>query len=142
MTPLRDTVSLVDGVERNLDFTQEGHVILLGQGLWSKIEQLGLTRQHITSNLIDCSLVERRVEEVGNARLGRERTHCIHLILHQGDKWGDDNRHTIHQKRGQLVAQRFTATCRHKHKGVATRQEVTNNSLLVSLECGEAKILL
>jgi hypothetical protein len=31
----------------------------------------------------------------------------VDLILHEGDEWGDDNRHSVTQERGELVAQGF-----------------------------------
>ena len=84
--PLRDAVRLVDGVERHLYLMQESHVVLLGQRLRGEIEQLGLSRQHVGAHLRHGGLVERRVEEMGDPRIGREGAHGVHLILHQRDK--------------------------------------------------------
>lgn len=51
MPPLRNTVRLVDGVERNLDLAQKRHVILFGERLRSEVEQLGPPLQHIVAHL-------------------------------------------------------------------------------------------
>ena len=134
VSPLRDTVRLVDGIERNFDLAQECHIILLCERLGGKVQQFGLACQNVATHLIDRCLVERRVQKVGNTRLGGERAHSIDLILHQGDKGRDDDCHTIHNKRRQLVAQRLTTARRHQHKGVASLEQVTNYSLLITLE--------
>ena len=86
MSPLRNAVRLVDGVERHLYFTQEGHVVLLGQRLGSEVKQFGLPRQHVGAHLRHGGLVERRVQEMSDPRIGREGAHGVHLILHQRDK--------------------------------------------------------
>ena len=61
MTPFRDTVRLINGIERYLYLTQESNVILLGKRLWSKIEKFCASVQHILSYLRNSGLVERRV---------------------------------------------------------------------------------
>ncbi len=81
MPPLRDAVGLVDGVERNLDLAQKGHVVLLRQRLGSEIEQLGLAVQHVLTHLVDGRLVERRIQEMGDARLGGEGPHGVDLVF-------------------------------------------------------------
>ena len=58
MSPLRDTVRLIDSVERNLDTSQEFHVVLLGQGFRCHIKEFGLTTQDITLHLLDGRFVE------------------------------------------------------------------------------------
>ena len=96
MTPLRDTMGLVNGVERDLRLLQEFHIFVLGQRLGSHIEQLGLTIQDIGLHLIDSRLVQRRVQVMGRTFV-THRADDVHLILHQGYQRRDDNGCTIHQ---------------------------------------------
>ena len=86
VSPLGDAVRLVDGIERHLYFTQEGDVVLLGERLGSEIEQFGLSVEHILTDLRHGGFVERRVQEMRDARFGREGAHGVDLVLHQGDE--------------------------------------------------------
>lgn len=91
--------------------------------------------QHIVLHLRDGSLVERRVEEVGDAFIsGYKSAYCIDLILHKSDERGNDDRRTLHHKGRQLVAHRFAASGRHEHKGIATRRQMVYDLLLAWLE--------
>ena len=58
VTPLRDTVCLVNGVERDLDLVQKGDIVLLGQRLGGKVEQLGLTGKYIFAHLLHSILCQ------------------------------------------------------------------------------------
>ena len=97
VAPLRDAVRLVDGVERNLDFAQERHVVLFGKRLGGEIEQFGLAVEYVLADLRHGSLIERRIEKMRNSRLGRESAHGVDLVLHQGDQRRYDDRDTVHQ---------------------------------------------
>ena len=66
----------------------------------------------------------------------------IYLVFHKRDQGRDDNGHTIHQQRGQLIAQRLAATGRHQHKRVLTVKHILHDGLLVSLERIEAEVFL
>ncbi len=57
--PFRDTVRLIDGVERYLYLAQERYVVLFGKRLRSEIKQLGLPCQHILLDGRYRGLVER-----------------------------------------------------------------------------------
>ena len=59
VSPLRNAVRLVDGVERNLYLAQERHVVLLGERLGCEIEQLGFAREHIALDFGNGSFVQR-----------------------------------------------------------------------------------
>ncbi len=142
VTPLRDTVRLVDGVERNLDFTQKGDIVLFRERLGGEVEQLGLAVQDILAHLLHGRLVERRIQEVGNARILGEGAHRIDLILHQGNQRRYDDRHTLHDEGGQLVAERFTTTGRHQDKGVPTGKHIADDSLLITFEGRKPEVFL
>lgn len=118
MPPLRNTVRLVDGVERNLDLAQKRHVILFGERLRSEVEQLGPPLQHIVAHLRDGTLVQGRVQEVSDSRIVRIGAHGIHLVFHQGDQRRYDDRHAVHQQGGQLVTQGLAAAGRHQHERI------------------------
>ena len=141
MAPFRYAVRLVNGVERDLDLAQEGYVVLLRERLRCKIEQLGLSGKHVVAHLLYGCLVERGVEEVGNARICRERTHRIDLVFHQCDEGRYDDGHTVHEQCRQLIAQRLSAARRHQHEGILAGQNVAYDSLLIPLKRREAEIL-
>ena len=142
VAPLRDTVCLIDGVERYFDFAQEGDIILLRERLGGEVEQFGLSIQHILTHLLHGRLVERRIQKVGDARILGEGTHRIDLILHQGNQGRDNDSHTLHDEGGQLVAERFTSAGRHEDKGVPTGKHVVDDSLLISFEGRKPEVFL
>ena len=59
VSPLGNTVRLVDGVKRYFDLPQKRHVVLLGQRLGCEIEQLGFAREHIALDFGNGSFVQR-----------------------------------------------------------------------------------
>ena len=142
VAPLRNAVRLVDGVERYLDFAQKRDVVLLGKRLGGEIEQLGAPLQHVGAHLCHGGLVERRIEEMGDARLRRESAHGVHLILHQGDQRRNDDRHAVHQQRRQLVTERLAAARGHQHERVFSSKHIADYSLLIAFERRKAEILL
>ena len=105
VTPLRDTMGLVDGVERNLHRLEEVHVLLLRERLGCHVEQLGMTRRDVSLHLIDGRLVERRVQVVGRPLVLAQLRDEVHLVLHQGNQRRDDDGRPLHQQRRQLIAQ-------------------------------------
>ena len=132
--PLRNTVRLVDGVERNLDLAQKRHVVLFGERLRSEVEQLGPPLQHIVAHLRDSALVQGRVQEVSDSRIVRIGAHGIHLVFHQGDQRRYDDRHAVHQQGGQLVTQGLAAAGRHQHERIFSTQHIANHGFLIPLE--------
>ena len=142
MAPLRDAVRLVDGVERNPYLAQERHVVLLGERLGGEIEQFGLAVEHVLADLRHGSLVERRIQEMRDPRLGREGAHGVDLVLHQGDQRRYDDRNAVHQHGRQLVAQRLAAARGHQHEGILAFQHIADHRFLVPLERRKAEVLL
>ena len=59
VSPLRDTVCLVNGIERDGHIFQEGHIVFLGKRLGSDIQELGATVAHVFLHLLDGLLGER-----------------------------------------------------------------------------------
>lgn len=81
MSPLRYTVSLIDGIERNLYRLQEINIILLGERFGRNIEQFCLACQYITLDMVDCRLVKRRVEIMGHAVAFAHAVDYVHLVF-------------------------------------------------------------
>ena len=59
MSPLRDTVCLIHGIERDFDGLQELYIIFLGQRFRCHIEELGLATQYVALHLLDGRFVQR-----------------------------------------------------------------------------------
>ena len=134
VTPFRNTVCLVNRIERDVDILEKVHVLFLGQGFRSNIQQLGLPRDKVFFHFGNFSLVERGVQEMRNATVCTERPDCIHLILHQGNQRGNDDGRAVTHQRRQLVTHRLAASCRHNHKTVLAFQQCLNNLQLITFE--------
>ena len=142
VSPLRDTVCLVDGIERNLARLQELHVVLLRQRLRCHVQQFRQPRADVVLHLVDGRLIERRVQVVGHALMLAEVRQEVHLVFHEGDEGRDDDGHPIHEQRRQLVAQRLAATRRHQYEGVLAIQHIADDGFLVAFERVKAEIVL
>ena len=141
VSPLRNAVRFVHGIERNLDGLQKLHVLILAQRLGCDVQKFRCSALNVVHNLLNGGLVKRRVEVMGHATVFAHAVHHVHLVLHQGDEWRDNDGRSFHQERRQLVAQAFSATSGHEHKGVVTRKKVADNGLLVSFKRVETKVL-
>ena len=73
---------------------------------------------------------------------GNETSDRIDLILHQGDERGYDYRRAFHDKGRKLVAQGFSTSGRHQHKGVVAACEVADYTFLISFERVETEEFL
>ena len=134
MTPFRDTMRLIYGVERDLHTPQKVHVLRFLQTLRRQVQELRLACQHIFLHRIDLSARQTRVDEMRHTFLFRVVTHRIHLVLHQRDQRRDNNRHTLHDQRRQLETETLSASGRHQHKRVLAFHHIANDRLLISLE--------
>lgn len=83
MTPLRNTVRLVNGIKRDGNCFKEFNIFFFGERFRCHIKQLGLTLYYIALDLIDCSFIERGVQEMGHIVILTEIAHGIDLIFHQ-----------------------------------------------------------
>ena len=54
----------------------------------------------------------------------------LHLIFHQGDKWGDDDANTFLSESGHLKCNRLTASGRHQSQCVFAFADTGNDLLL------------
>ena len=142
VSPLRDTVCLIDSIERDMERREELQVLLFIKRFRSHIQQLRAPAVHVIHHPVDGSPVERRVEKVGQTVFLCQAIDDIYLVFHQCDQRRHDNSRSIHDQRWQLIAQALAATGRHQHKGVVSRHKITDNRFLVALEMIKAKVLL
>ena len=73
---------------------------------------------------------------------GSDALQRLHLVLHQRDERGDDQRQVRPHQRGQLVAERLARAGRHDHEHVAVRQRRADRVLLPGPEALEAEQLV
>ena len=97
MSPLRDTVCFVDGIERDFDTFEELHVLLLRQRFRGDIQQLGLAGEDVALHLVDGSFGQRRIDEVRHSVFFAYVPYGIHLVFHQGYQRRDYNSRPLHQ---------------------------------------------
>ncbi len=142
MTPLRDAVSLIDGIEGNLHRAQEIDILVFCERLGSDIQEFRLALLDVVLYEVDGRLVERRVDVMCHSVLLAQAVYHVHLVLHQRYQRRDDYRGAVHDERRQLVAQRLAAACRHQHERVVASQQVAYNRFLIALESVEAEIFL
>ena len=135
-------MGFINRIKRNLDGAQEFDVPLLGELFRRYIEQLGAPGGDVALHLVDGSLGERRVDEVGHAIVVARLAHGIHLIFHQGDEWRNHDGHSFHQKRWELVAQRFAASGGHQDKHVLAIKQGADDGLLVVFEGLKTEVFL
>ena len=133
---------LIHGIETDLHALQEIDVLILLQTLRSQVQQFRLAFQHVFFHGIDLTATKAGIDKMRHALLFRVVTHSIHLVLHQCDKRRDDNRHTVHDHRRQLVAQTLSAAGRHQHERVFAFHHIADNSFLIAFEGVESEVHL
>ena len=100
MSPFRNTMGLIYGIERNLNRFQELHILFFCQRLRSYIQQFRPPGKDIGLHLVYRTLVKGRIDEMSYSILLAEITHRIDLILHQGNQRRNHNGRAVHQQRG------------------------------------------
>ena len=63
----------------------------------------------------------------------------VHLVVHQGDQRGDDQRRARQHLTGQLIAEALSASCGHQHKSVLSAHNGFNDVFLKRSEAGVTK---
>ena len=134
VSPLRDTMRLINGVEGNLHSFQKIDVLRFLQALGRKIEQFRFARHDIIPDGVNLSAAQTRVDKVRHALFLRIVTHRIDLVFHQRNQRRNDNRHAVHQQRRQLETEAFATAGRHQNKGVFALHNIPNNCLLIALK--------
>ena len=113
MAPLRNTMRLVNSIERNLRLGKETHILLLGQRLGSHIKQFRPSVNNVLLHHVNLRLGKRRVEIVRNAVVVSHLTYGINLILHERNEGRHHNGRALAYQRRQLVTKRFATTSGH-----------------------------
>ena len=104
--PVGNAMRLVNGVERNADIPEYGHVLLLGKAFRSYVQKFCDTGQQVFPDLGNLSLVQGGVQKMRNAFISGDKSpDGIYLILHQCNQWRDNDSRARHKERRQLVAQ-------------------------------------
>ena len=142
MSPFRNTMSFINGIEGNLDGLQEIHIILFCQRLRSYIEEFGLSRQDIFLHLFYCRFVEGRVQIMCHTIIFTETIDDIYLIFHQCYQWRNDNGRSLHDEGRQLITQTLSTSSRHKHKCIMTTHQISDDSFLLAFKLIKTEIAL
>ena len=82
-----------------------------------------------------------RKAAVDGCRLYAYLPQVLHLVLHQGDEWRDDNAQTVHAQRRHLECDALAASCRHESQRVATSTNALDDFTLNAAEIIVAPIL-
>ena len=142
VSPFRDAMRFVDGIERNLDGFQKFDVFFLGQLLRRNVKKFGAAAHNVRLDLIDRRFAERGVDVVRNSVVGAGLSHRIDLIFHQGDERRNHDGYALEHEGGQLVAERFSAPSGHEHKNIVAFKQRTDDFRLLMLESVKSEVLL
>ena len=66
----------------------------------------------------------------------------LHLVLHQGNEWRDDNAQTVHAQRRHLECDALAASCRHESQRVATGTNAFDDFTLNAAEIRKAPVFV
>ena len=124
VSPLRDTVGLVNGEQRNRHLLQQGEGAFLGEALRGDVEQVELSGPQCLLDPAGGTSLQGGVQVAGPHAQLRQGGY---LVLHQGDQRRNDDPHTgAHQGR-KLIAQGLAAAGRHQDQRVAPGDQLVND---------------
>ena len=137
LSPLRDTVGFIHCDHGNFCMTCK----------IKKPGRLQTFRCHINNLIPPC---RRQFQRFCDLRLGQGAVdvcsvyscfvECLDLIHHQRDQGGDYHGDPRHQKRRELIAQRFSCSGRHDCKDIPAGKDLVDDLLLSGAEAVIAKI--
>ena len=131
VAPLGNAVRLVNRKKREGNALQRLDELRHGKPFRRDVKDLYPVVFQIAVNPRYLLLVEGAVHEGrGNAVHPRR----IHLVLHERDQGADDDGRSLHQKRGQLVAQGLASARGHDREDVLFVQNSADDRLLVRPE--------
>ena len=132
VAPFRNAMRFVNREEQNRHALQPVDGVLARQPLRGKIQETISAR----ARLLDHSrLLHRRNRTVQQRRWNSHLAELRHLIFHQRDQGRDDDDGLVRRHcRGQLVAQRFSASRGHDDAGVAACQQAAHDTFLQGAE--------
>ena len=116
LAPLRNTVRFVHRDQRDVSARREIAEAWRLQTFGGHVEQLHLAGIGGVEHVLLFVHGLRGVDECGgDANLVR----AVHLVTHQRDEWGDDDRDAVEQQRGNLVAHGFARARGHDTQHIA-----------------------
>ena len=66
----------------------------------------------------------------------------VYLVFHQGYERRYDDGHALAEQCGQLVAERFAASCRHDDKCISAVEDTPDDLFLLTLEGVKTEIFM
>ena len=136
VTPLRDTVRLVDGEERHVDLVEQRQRPFAQEPFRRGIQQVDATRAEPRFDVEHRVVRQRRIEiRRPHARLEQRSD----LVAHQRDERRDDHRRAVADERGNLVAERFAPAGRHQHEAVTAGDGMVDDRPLLPAKAGVAE---
>ena len=136
VTPLRNTVRLVDGDERRRALGKHLRKTWYAKPLGRDKQEVEVAGKILNAGLARDATVETRVN-AGNAAIQCRKLRV--LILHESDQRRDDEGRSTQRDGRQLIAQRLPCPCRHDQQQVSSGNRGSANSLLVRAELRESK---
>jgi hypothetical protein len=139
VAPFADAMRLVHGDEPHIPARQVIEEAGQHQPFRRGVEQAELAVVQTAQTLAAFARRERGIQE---RRRNAARLKRVHLVLHQRNERGDNDREAVARERGKLEAKRFAAAGRQQREDVVARQRIADDFLLQWPERGEAEVLL
>ena len=79
---------------------------------------------------------------MGHTIIVAQIAHHIHLVLHERNEGRYDYSRSFHKQGRQLITERLSTSCGHKHKCVVAIKKVADDSFLVSLKFVKTEVFL
>ncbi|MNV43215.1 hypothetical protein D3C71_1349220 [compost metagenome] len=124
-------MGLVDGEQGDAAAREQGQEAAGEQALGGDVEHVQVAGEQFTLDPGGGVAIEGGVEVFGaHAQLAQG----FHLVLHEGDKRGDDDAGAVAEQGGHLVAQRLAAAGGHQYERVIAGGDMFDDRLLRTAE--------
>ena len=134
MAPFADAMRLVDRDQRDVGFLKQPLECVGRRPLGRDVEQVELA---IAQRIADRARVLAGAGQRGG--VNPEALGAPHLVLHQRDQRGDDDRCAVPGQRRKLIAKRFTRPGRHYRQRMLPGDGALDDLLLHPAEMGKAE---
>ena len=138
MSPMRDTVSFIDGYQGDIH-TGKQPMQFAYQSFGRDVKQLYFSLDAELFDLVAFFFRHHAVERGCRNTVGYQ---SAYLVFHQGDQWGDDNCCSGQVNSRKLIANRFSSTGRHQHQRILFPQNALYDLRLQRAERSIPKKLL
>ena len=118
VTPLTDAVCLIDCDKAHIHATQLLEEHFARKPFWRDIKELVSAEDAVLQDGQHLFVRHVASNESGLDAMAFEG---FHLVLHQRDKWREDDADTLHGKRRHLESDALAASGRHQGKRIAPR---------------------